>query len=158
MLTTGRPANMPAKATTPSPAASTGDPGGPARSTPRCPAAYGFGRRLERPGHHELATDRRRPERGGRRRGNHRFGGRRHRREHRREHEGGAEEGEPHRTSIQIRRPAGGVGRGSVDGPVAWGNRRPHWRMLFGATRPDGSTSRVLLPPHQAGQSPPPSP
>src|SRR4051794_41263994 len=42
MLTTGRPATMPAKATTPSPAASTGDPGGPARSTPRCPAAYGL--------------------------------------------------------------------------------------------------------------------
>src|SRR3954470_336940 len=42
MLTTGRPATIPAEPTTPSPAASTGDPGGPARSTPRCPAAYGL--------------------------------------------------------------------------------------------------------------------
>src|SRR5687768_17001224 len=34
-------------------------------------------------------------------------------------------------------------------------NHLPRSRMLSGAARPDGSTSRVLLPPVQAGQSPP---
>ena len=43
MLTTGRPATIPANTTTPSPAARTGAPGAAARSTPRCPAAYGPG-------------------------------------------------------------------------------------------------------------------
>src|SRR4051812_13491544 len=41
MLTTGRPATIPANATTPSPAARTAAPGAAARSTPRCPAPYG---------------------------------------------------------------------------------------------------------------------
>ncbi len=40
MLTNGRPATIPANATTPSPAARTGAPAGPWRSTPRCPGAY----------------------------------------------------------------------------------------------------------------------
>src|SRR4051812_22127821 len=41
MLTTGRPATIPANATTPSPAASTEAPGAAARSTPRCPGPNG---------------------------------------------------------------------------------------------------------------------
>ena len=45
MLTTGRPATMPAKTTTPSPADSTGPNGTLWRSTPRWPAAYGLGSR-----------------------------------------------------------------------------------------------------------------
>src|SRR5215213_2222381 len=49
MLTTGRPATIPAKATVPSPAASTGAPTDAARSTPRCPAAYGVGGGSNRP-------------------------------------------------------------------------------------------------------------
>src|SRR3954447_16273518 len=43
MLTTGRPATIPAKTTTPFPAASTGTPGAPRRWTPRCAAADGDG-------------------------------------------------------------------------------------------------------------------
>lgn len=42
-VTTGRPATMPAKSTTPSPAARTRAPGVPARSTPRWPGNHGRG-------------------------------------------------------------------------------------------------------------------
>ena len=40
--TTPRRASIPANTTTPAPADSTGSPGAPARSTPRCPGPYGF--------------------------------------------------------------------------------------------------------------------
>jgi hypothetical protein len=40
--TTPRPASIPANTTTPAPTESTGSPGAPARSTPRCPGPYGF--------------------------------------------------------------------------------------------------------------------
>ena len=40
--TSGRPATQPANVTTPDAAASTGSPGSAARSTPRCPAPYGW--------------------------------------------------------------------------------------------------------------------
>ena len=154
MLTTGRPATIPAKATTPSPAARTGAASAPARSTPRWPGPYACGgaskgRATTRSasGAVQRATVAGRVLRGGRR-------GRRRQ---------DADEDQQHCQAGCARRAIVGADRRRRTAPRAicgcgrnaGENHGARSRMLSGAARSDGSTSRVLLPPVQAGQSPP---
>ena len=160
MLTTGRPATMPGEHDHPVAGGEhRRDRARPARSTPRWPAAYGCGGGLERAG--RPAARRR--------------AGRVH--DARRRRRGGSAAGRRPATATGPRRgrsaagaAGGGLACGRPSGRAApadggpadlWTSRNAGEtaartsRMLSGAARSDGSTSRVLLPPVQAGQSPP---
>src|SRR5688572_23365436 len=152
MLTTGRPATIPANATTPSPAARTEVPTAPARSTPRWPGPYACGGASKGRATTRSASGA----------------------VHRATVGGGpsvaavAADGVKTLTRISstarwLRTKGSSARTGAVEraagdlwnGRNAGENHVARSRMLSGAARPDGSTSRVLLPPVQAGQSPP---
>jgi hypothetical protein len=144
MLTSGRPATIPANTTMPSPAASTGDTAAPARSAPRCPAANGSG------GGSKGRVTASSPASGAHQRPTAAAGGAATAGEGASTAERTTSRGRRRarmRSTLGRERPGGRESGASVDGPTAGEKGSPASRMLSGAARSDGSTSRVLLPP-----------